>query len=326
MKLAFELSGEHKTLPKSEVISLFGDKLVYEAERVLILDVNSYDAELGKRLAMTHSIIEVAAMCEQNLNSIYNAALHMDFHKAKMSVRAKRIKSRLKSTDVERTIGEALFERGYKANLKHPEVTVRAILTNDVCVFGTLLTLIEGGSFELRRPHLKPFFYPGVLLPRTARAAINLTGIKTGEVLLDPFCGTGGILIEAGLVGVKVLGSDAQRMMVCGTQMNMDYYGIDNTLLIQDAQQLGLTDECMDSVVTDLPYGRSARIKAHSHSQLRSKAINEIFRVLKKGRRAVIISDDPIDADVVDAGFLIEESHTQYVHKSLTRRIVVLRK
>ena len=326
MKLAFELSGEHKTIPRSEVLSLFGNKLAYQAERVLIMDVNSYDAEIGERLAMTHSVIAVATTCAQNLNAIYNAALHMDFPKATISVRAKRINSHLKSTDVERTIGRALFERGYEVNLKRPEVTVRALLTNDVCIIGKLLTSLNRGSFEERRPHLRPFFYPGVLLPRPARAAVNLTGARADELLLDPFCGTGGILIEAGLVGVKAVGSDVQSMMVCGTQMNIGYYGLDCALLIQDARKLGLADESVDTVVTDLPYGRSSRIQAQSYAQLRSEAIAEIYRVLKKDKRAVIISYTPIENDVKEAGFSIDERHMQYVHKSLTRKIVVAKK
>jgi tRNA (guanine10-N2)-dimethyltransferase len=326
MRLAFELSGEHATIPRSEVLSLFGNTLVYEADRVLIMEMNSYDTEIGERLAMTHSVSAVATICEQNLNAIYNAALHMDFPKATISVRAKRIDSQLKSTDVERTIGEALFERGYEVNLKHPEVTVRALLTKDVCIIGKLLTSVNRGSFEERRPHLRPFFYPGVLLPRPARAVVNLTGARAEELLLDPFCGTGGILIEAGLMGVKAVGSDVQSMMVCGTQMNIEYYGLDCALLIQDARKLGLADESVDAVVTDLPYGRSSRIQAQSYAQLRSDAIAEIYRVLKKGKRAVIISYTPIENDVKEAGFSIDERHTQYVHKSLTRTIVVAKK
>jgi tRNA G10 N-methylase Trm11 len=39
-----------------------------------------------------------------------------------------------------------------------------------------------------------------------------------------------------------------------------------------------------------------------------------------------LISHGPIEHEVTDAGFTIEERHTQYVHKSLTREIVVARK
>ena len=326
MKLAFELSGEHETIPRSEVLSLFGNNVAYEADRVLIMNVNSYDPEIAERLAMTHSVIAVATICKQDLNAIYNAASGMDFPKATISVRAKRINSHLNSTDVERIVGRALFERGYKVNLQHPEMTVRALLTDDVCIIGKLLASLNRSSFEERRPHLRPFFYPGVLLPRAARAAVNLTRVKVDGLLLDPFCGTGGILIEAGLMGIKTVGSDVQSMMVYGTQMNTGYYGLDCALLIQDARKLGLSDESVEAVVTDLPYGRSSRIQAQSYAQLRSEAIAEIYRVLKKDKRAVVISYTPIENDIEEAGFSIDERHSQYVHKSLTRTIVVAKK
>jgi tRNA G10 N-methylase Trm11 len=39
-----------------------------------------------------------------------------------------------------------------------------------------------------------------------------------------------------------------------------------------------------------------------------------------------LISHGPIEHEVADAGFTIEGLHTQYVHRSLTREIVVARK
>jgi tRNA (guanine10-N2)-dimethyltransferase len=82
----------------------------------------------------------------------------------------------------------------------------------------------------------------------------------------------------------------------------------------------------VDAVATDLPYGRSVSVRAHSLNQLKAAALGEIFRVLKRNARAVLISHGPIEHEVTDAGFTIEERHTQYVHKSLTREIVVARK
>mgnify|MGYP002171746373 CR=1 FL=1 len=42
---------------------------------------------------------------------------------------------------------------------------------------------------------------------------------------MDPFCGTGGILIEAGLIGCKVAGSDVNWKMKNGSAINLDYCG-----------------------------------------------------------------------------------------------------
>jgi tRNA G10 N-methylase Trm11 len=48
--------------------------------------------------------------------------------------------------------------------------------------------------------------------------------------------------------------------------------------------------------------------------------------VLKHNARAVLISHSSFEHEVTDAGFAIEGRHTQYVHKSLTREIVIARK
>ena len=326
MRLAFELSGESKSIPRAEVLAIFRGVVVRELERVLVMDVEIYDRALGNRLAMTHSIIEVKAMCAQKLASIYLAAQSIELPCVSVAVRAKRIGHGLRSVDVEATIGKALAERGFKIDLSHPQLLVRALLSEDVCVIGTTLTLIDRSRFESRRPRLRPYFYPGVLLPRMARAAVNLTGISAKELLFDPFCGTGGLLLEAGLIGATVIGSDVDSRMVFGTKMNLDYYDIESALLVQDAQRLALRDECVDAVTIDFPYGRSVSVRAQSLNQLTVTALEETLRVLKCAARAVLISHNSIEREISDAGFTIEGRHAQYVHKSLTREIVVVRK
>jgi len=326
MRLAFELSGENETIPRAEVLALYRGCVVQELERVLVLDVDSYDRAIGERLAMTHAILAVKSTCAQTLDSIYNAAQHIEFPRVSVAVRAKRIGRGLQSTEVEATIGKALAERGYEINLTAPHLVVRALLSGDVCIIGTTLALIDRSHFESRRPRVRPFFYPGVLLPRLARAAVNLTQIRRRERLLDPFCGTGGILLEAGLLGAEPVGSDVDSRMVFGTKMNLEYYDVSGELLVQDARQLALRDESVDAVVTDLPYGRSVSVRARSLDQLKAAALIELFRVLKRDGRAALISHSAVENEVKDAGFAIEGRHTEYVHKSLSREIVVAHK
>ncbi len=70
---AFELSGEHETLPKSEVLALaeiysssFRELAFYD--QCLIIEAEDLNVDsLGKRLAMTHRIIEVLAVCDATL-------------------------------------------------------------------------------------------------------------------------------------------------------------------------------------------------------------------------------------------------------------------
>ncbi len=336
MLFAFELSGEHATIPVSEALacleSLKADfKIHILLDGCLIIDLkNNIDKivpALSKRLAMTHHIIKVLGIggqCEEDILDAVNRSLQ-DFE-GTYSIRVRRIKeySRINTEAMEQRIGGIFYRRGFHANLKNPQMRFRVILTEDKSVFGYIACSIDRGAYEVRKPHYKPFFYPGVLMPRMARALVNIS--KAEDYLLDPFCGTGGILVEAGLIGIKVLGGDVQRKLLLGAKMNLDYYNVDYSLMYQDACSLALRDESVEAAVTDPPYGRSAAIRADSLQHLLISSLCEIHRVLKKKKRAIFVSERPIDDLAEEAGFDLVESHLQRVHRSLTRRIYVLLK
>lgn len=334
--LAFELSGEHRTLPISEVMACLelmnvDFKIYLKLDSCLIIelrnDIKAIVKTLSKRLAMTHHIIEVLGIGgegeEEILDTIRNSNIDIE---GTYSVRVKCVKeySRVDTEVMEKHIGRIFYRRGAHADLKNPQTLFRVLLTQGKSIFGIIRGSIDRSAFESRKPHYKPFFYPGVLMPRVARALVNIS--KPKECLLDPFCGTGGILVEAGLLGINVIGGDFQRKLLLGSKMNLDHYNIDHTLMYQDACRMALKDKSMEAVVTDPPYGRSATIKAESLENLIVESLTEIHRVLRMGKRAVFISERQIETIAEDAGFMLVESHLQRVHKSLTRRISVLEK
>ncbi|MCX9083360.1 MAG: TRM11 family methyltransferase [Candidatus Methanoperedens sp.] len=344
MLYAFELSGEHKTIPVSEVcacLEILGARYTIRLslDGCLVIDIeNDIEKNIGngienilksltKRLAMTHHIIKILGIggsSEQDvLDVVSNNMPDLD---GTYSIRVKRVRdySPLNTESMERKIGGIFFKRGEHADLKDPDVQFRVILTEDKCIFGIMCGSIDRSAFEARKPHHKPFFYPGVLMPRVALALVNISKPETN--LFDPFCGTGGILVEAGLIGIKAIGGDMQRKILLGAKMNLEHYNVDHSLMFEDACGLALRDDCVDAVVTDPPYGRSAAIKAQSLEYMLGKSLIEVYRVLKPGRRAVFISERPIEKLVQEAGFEVVELHIQRVHKSLTRRMLVLRK
>lgn len=336
MLIAFELSGEHETIPASEVISCLNlqnadFQILYSLDGCLVIDIKSRAMEIiekiSTRLAMTHHIIDVLGIGGSNENEILEMIKkNMPDFEGTYSVRVKKVRdhSTINTEFMEGKIGAIFFDKGIRANLKKPNMQLRVVLTEDKSIFGILLSSIDRSSFEARKPHHKPFFYPGVLMPRVARALVNIS--MPQEYLLDPFCGTGGILVEAGLIGIKVIGGDMQRKILLGAKMNLEHFDTNFSLMFEDACSLALRDESVDAAVTDPPYGRSAAIKAESLEYMLSTSLKEIHRVLKSGKRAVFISERPIEELVINAGFKVIETHTQRVHKSLTRRIVVLEK
>jgi tRNA G10 N-methylase Trm11 len=62
----------------------------------------------------------------------------------------------------------------------------------------------------------------GMIPPKLAQMLLNVAGIKSNDVLLDPFCGCGTVLQEAAMLGVKkMFGSDIDAAAVKSAQENI---------------------------------------------------------------------------------------------------------
>lgn len=323
---AFELSGEHESLPRCEAIALveiFSDRYREQSylDQCLIVEAEGLDVRaLGDRLAMTHRIIEVMAICEADLEDLARSVALLSLPDESYRIRARRIKNASPRADaVEHEIGRVLLGKGIRADLKSPNIELRAVITSGKIILGVEVARIDRSSFEARRPHLKPFFHPGVLMPRMARSLVNLTQIRAGERLLDPFAGTCGILVEACLMGIECLGIEAQGRLVKGAICNLE--NMNCALVLGDAKRLALKDASIYGAVLDIPYGRSARILASSKEDLLKESLSELFRVIRPGRRMVIVADGPIDSQISNAGFRVIQSHLDRVHRSLIRHI-----
>ena len=323
MKLLFELSGENPTLPFAELECL--GKIL--DRRLQVAVVEAPDPDGAHRLAMTQVVLEYLGECDPDLSSFKRLLKELAIETPPtFAGRAKKIhggggfttKNRCSQRDFERMIGTMIEG---PVSLDKPEREYRAILSEDRCYFGKVLFGIKRGAYDMRNPGKRNFFHPGVMMPRMARTLVNLTCSYTGEVLLDPFCGTGGILIEAEMLGMHAIGSDFDPMMVDGCRQNI----MQPDLMLADAALLPLGNHTIDAVVTDFPYGQSVCIKkTDTMAHLYSDALDEIHRVLKAGHRAVVVTHQDI-SEIVAEHMTILHRHEQRVHKSLTRRVLVLK-
>jgi len=316
MKLLFELSGEHPDLPAAE-LECVGTVLDRRAQ---VAVAECPDPLAVGRLALTHVVMEYLGECEPSKDAL--AALLRDLAiriDRPFAGRVKKIQgSRMEAAqlDLERLIGTLVIG---PVSLRDPVEEYRAVASEDRCYFGRVIARIDRGAFEMRNPMRRPFFHPGVMMPRMARALVNLSLVAPGERTFDPFCGTGGILLEAREIGIRILGSDFDPAMVAGYRQNLP--GAD--VMIADATAVPVCDGTLDAVVTDLPYGQSVRIRAESMDRLYDGSLAEIRRILAPGRRAVVVTHRDITA-IAARHFTVLQEHEQRVHKSLTRRILVL--
>jgi tRNA (guanine10-N2)-dimethyltransferase len=98
----------------------------------------------------------------------------------------------------------------------------------------------------------KPFRISSSLPSRLARALVNLV-IGQAESILDPFCGSGSILLEAQALGLQAYGMDLNPKMTGMTRKNLDFF---NYSAVVEQGDAGKCKMKADAIVTDLPYGR----------------------------------------------------------------------
>ena len=306
-----------------------------------------------RTLAYTHRASEVLGRADASIAGaralLSASSLDRD---GTVAVRARDVRgsSGVDTQAVERELGGILVDRGFAVDLDDPDHELRAVFARgeptgdgaseaaDVCYLGWLAAE-SVRDYGDRTPTNRPFFQPGSMDPLLARALANIAGAAPGRTVLDPMCGTGGVLIEAGLVGARVLGNDAQRRMVRGSRENLRAFLGDDAeygIVRGDATRLPFPDESVDAgersssnprswtvdgIVFDAPYGRQSKIATHDLDDLVAGALAEARRLAP---RTVMVADRSWAGVARDAGWEVASSFERRVHRSLTRYVLVL--
>ncbi len=328
--VAFELSGESPRLAAAEadaILDLYDGRHRNTPVHPLLLLSDTYApaSEMASHANLIQNVIEVWATGNGGLNDALPALGESEIPMQPgetFRVRARTLGGEVELPgSAEANLGEVIFNRGFKVNLHNLDVDVRALFHAGGFIVGRSFAADREGLHS-RGPRFKPFFYPGVIKPPFARALVNLCRLRAG-VLLDPTCGTGGILVEAGLLGLTPLGCDAQSAMAAGARDNLVHYGLYGRVITGDAVRLPVADGCVSGLVCDMPYGRSSRFAGADRDRLYGGIFSEALRVVAPGGRAVLCSDTDISELAAERGLSVHETHSHRVHGSLTRHITV---
>jgi tRNA G10 N-methylase Trm11 len=190
-----------------------------------------------------------------------------------------------------------------------------------------------------RREHL-------AISPRLSKILINLSGVKDRELLLDPFCGVGGILQEALLKKISVYGSDIDANAIKSALQNFKWlkenYKVMSPYILERRDVGKIIDKQFNGVATETPLGEVVRKRPNDRDADRIIRNFERFiipalrslKVIKKRKAKIAITFPRIRDHGVDYERILEETGMELVMEPIaesrpkqyiSRDIVVLR-
>ena len=330
MRLLVELSAEHATLPRAELEALLrmrGGSVVEQDGPVAVAEApDDAPAWLARRLALSHALSAHWWSTAATPRAMVPPFGRLQMKGERFAVRARRLEGRhpdLPLQDTVRAIG-AVLSVAAKVDLEDPEVDIRVLVAEEAHV-GAHLADVDRKAFEARHVKHRAHFAPVSLHPRYARALVNLAQVGEGDRVADPFCGTGGLLIEAGLVGARPYAGDLDPRMAEGTRAELEKQGVRDARV--EARDVGELPEWtgggLDAVLSDPPYGRSSTTNREAMADLYERFFDAAHAALRPGGRlAVIFPSDDLRQRATRL-FRLVESHDQRVHRSMTRHWAV---
>ncbi|CRK82482.1 TRM11 family SAM-dependent methyltransferase [Neobacillus massiliamazoniensis] len=195
------------------------------------------------------------------------------------------------------------------ADIHHPKRLFGVMNVNGRWVFGDY---VKSESVWFRHQQ-KPHSYSTALNTRVARAVVNIaipnpSGIK----VIDPCCGIGTVLVEALSMGIDIVGSDRNPLILGGARENIAHFGLSGEVKLKDIRDI--TNQ-YDVAIIDLPYNLCSVITPEEQTEM----IQSARRFAKK---VVVITVEPIDEILINEGFVIIDR--AIVKKgSFTREVIV---
>ena len=279
-------SGWHPTLFRAEVKALTGPIEVMHP-RVLYIPLTESTLPRLSRAALLDDVLSLSARywvysetSQEDLSRTIAEWARLNLPEGSFAVRARKLGTGIpgfSSSEIESEVGALVRRDTNPVDLHEPKNEISVVIAgpgdgpihrddigqnSPIVVWGLRQPGWQRDSYAGRAPTDRPFFQPVSLDPRQAKLMISLAHRRSAETktVVDPFCGTGGIAIEAALQGIEVLASDLDPRMVEGTLENLEWAGTSASVETCEASDIaslwGNKSNCC--FVFDPPYGRSS--------------------------------------------------------------------
>lgn len=175
----------------------------------------------------------------------------------------------------------------HRDNKAVADLDIRVLIDGPRALLGLRL-----GAQPLHRRTYKLASVPGSLKPPVAYCMLLLANPHHDELLLDPMCGAGTILLETESAWSPhlIMGADIDPAIVAQARMNFIEARNEANLVVANAFHLPLPDGSVDSIVCNLPWGRQVAIGVDANA-FHNQLITELARVMRPLGRAILLTD-----------------------------------
>ncbi len=278
---------EKKKLGKVVEIREGKGRIFYESDFENIPMLN-YTLRSVERVVLVLSRSQVSC-----LEDIYKVVRSVDFSFIKpewsFAIRSNRVGEHdFTSIDISRVAGKGVIDSymekrnlRLRVNLDEPDVIIRCDLVDDDFIVGLDTT----GDDGLHKRNYRIYQHPAPLNPTIAASLIYLSGWSYNSTLLDPMCGSGTILFEAGMIAkdipickfrkdfafkkfmdakcefaerdakLNLYGVEKFRKHIEGAKRIAEFVGIDVRFMQGEAERINDYFNEIDYVITNPPYG-----------------------------------------------------------------------
>ena len=324
----FELGGENKELAKIEARELlktegYNPETGFEEGQIVIIKTSQKLAlKTIRRLGMTKRVSKIIhSSKEKDIGKVIEQLPTLDLGKSSFAIRQIR-RNVISERKIAIKIGRKIPIENEIA-LDNPDVKILFYTGSK-----TIISILEENSKTAYKSCLehhvryRPYFSPISIHPRIARSMVNLANCSPNDTVLDPFCGTGGILIEAADMGMKAKGIDLLEKMVVNSKGNLEHFRLEGKIKKGDVEES--KNQSFEAIVTDPPYGIASSTGGENISELLQRTMTIFSEAMEKGKRIVMAISNP--ELIQTTNFKKIYQFEWYIHKSLTRYIMVLEK